>query len=85
MSPLTIIFHAMRAILLANATAANFGGLRLSSATSQGEAFLPSRFRTCEEESWLPTPDDTAIGKRLGCRVICSPYGWMRGHMKKLG
>jgi hypothetical protein len=25
------------------------------------------------------------IGKRLGCRVSCSPYGWMRGHMKKLG
>ena len=31
-------FQAIRAILLASATATSFGGLRLSNATSQGEA-----------------------------------------------
>src|SRR6266436_7404088 len=36
-SPLTISFQAMRAVLLANATAASLGGLRLRSAISQGE------------------------------------------------
>ena len=37
-SPLTISFQAMRAVLLASATAASLGGLRLSSSISQGEA-----------------------------------------------
>ena len=38
-SPLTISFQAMRAVLLASATAASLGGLRLSSSTSQGEGW----------------------------------------------
>ena len=37
-SPLVIIFQAMRAVLLARATATSYGGLRLSSPASQGEA-----------------------------------------------
>jgi uncharacterized protein YqjF (DUF2071 family) len=38
-SPVRIIFHAMRAVLLASATAANFGDLRLRSSINQGDAF----------------------------------------------
>ena len=34
--PVAISFQAMRAVLLAGATAANFGGLRLRSSVSQG-------------------------------------------------
>jgi hypothetical protein len=37
-APLTIRFQATRAILLASATAANFGDLRLRSSASQGDA-----------------------------------------------
>jgi hypothetical protein len=36
---LSIIFQAMRAVLLASATAANFDDLRLRSSSSQGDAF----------------------------------------------
>src|SRR4051794_41985400 len=43
----------MRAILLASATAANFGDLRLRSAVSQGDA-LPPR-RTCWITAVAPT------------------------------
>src|SRR6267142_1041706 len=39
--PLTISFQAMRAILLASATAASLGGLRFSSSTSHGEGWPP--------------------------------------------
>ena len=35
---MTMSFHAIRAILFASATAASFGGLRLSNSTSHGEA-----------------------------------------------
>ena len=50
---MTIIFQAMRAILLASATAANFGGLRLRSSTSQGDP-RPLR-RTCWITAVAPT------------------------------
>jgi hypothetical protein len=52
-SPVTIIFHAMRAVLLASATAANFGDLRLRSSTSHGDAF-PLR-RACWITAVAPT------------------------------
>ncbi len=41
-----MIFQAMRAVLLASATAATLGGLRLSSSTSHGEG-LPRLFLAC--------------------------------------
>jgi hypothetical protein len=48
-----IIFRAIRAVLLASATAASFGDLRLSSAVSQGDA-LPLR-RACWITEVAPT------------------------------
>jgi hypothetical protein len=41
-----MIFQAMRAVLLASATAATLGGLRLSSSTSHGEG-LPRLLLAC--------------------------------------
>ena len=43
LSPVTISFQAIRAILLANATAASFGGLRLRRSRSHGDARPPQR------------------------------------------
>jgi hypothetical protein len=40
---LAISFQAMRAVLLAGATAANFGGLRLRSSVSQGAGQFQKR------------------------------------------
>ena len=52
--PLTISFQAMRAVLLASATAASFGGLRLTSAVSQGDGF-PCAFLACWITAVAPT------------------------------
>ena len=46
LSPVVSSFQAMRAVLLASATAASFGGLRASSATSQGDG-RPRPFIAC--------------------------------------
>ncbi|EEW61123.1 hypothetical protein SCH4B_0266 [Ruegeria sp. TrichCH4B] len=54
-SPDIIIFHVILAILLANATAASFGDLRLSRSISQGEAFLPLPALTCRSNEVAPT------------------------------
>src|ERR1700730_2373158 len=51
--PVTISFQATRAILLASATAANFGGLRLRRSTIQGEPRPPRR--TCLITAVAPT------------------------------
>ncbi len=48
-SPLTMSFQAMRAFLFANATAANFGGFRLSRSISQGEPVPRCRTRSRTE------------------------------------
>ncbi len=46
-SPVTIIFQAIRAILLARATATSFGGLRLRSSVSQCDAARPRPALNC--------------------------------------
>ncbi len=62
---MTISFHAMRANLFANATAASFGGLRLRRSMSQGDA-RPSQPTACLITA--VAPDTSAARKVAGPR-----------------